>query len=304
MKALEANIVAEQNPHPKRGAFTLIELLVVIAIIAILAAMLLPALGRAKAKALGISCINNLKQLTLAANVYATDFQDAIPPNGLGNDGRSWIAAVSGVYQMPDYSDVTLIQKCVLYPYNKSEAIYRCPGDKDLIPTATAPRVRNYSMNGMMGDNLGSVDGSPVHGISTQAGYITENKKFTSVRAPGPTDASFFMDEQSGPAATTIPIAVGSSSIDDGYFAVDSGGTAATGTGYSSSKWRNVLSARHGNYGQMSFADGHAGRMKWSLGSTKTLRGLNCDSLVINNADKKQLWLSTYGSGTVPGCPW
>jgi len=62
-------------------AFTLMELLVVIAIIAILAALLLPALARGKRQALGIACLNNLKQLTLAANVYAGDFSDAIPPN-------------------------------------------------------------------------------------------------------------------------------------------------------------------------------------------------------------------------------
>jgi prepilin-type N-terminal cleavage/methylation domain-containing protein/prepilin-type processing-associated H-X9-DG protein len=285
-------------------AFTLIELLVVIAIIAILAALLLPALAQAKKKALGIGCINNLRQLTLAAQVYGGDFQDAIPPNGLGTDGRSWIGATSGVFQMPDYADLTLLRTNVLYPYNKSDGIYRCPGDSDFIPGQTQPRVRTYSMNGMMGDNLGSVNGSPVHGNSGQAGYIMENKKFAAVHAPGPSDASFFMDEQSGPAASQDPNLVGSSSIDDGYFAVDSGGTAPSGTSFSSSKWRNVLSSRHGNMGQMSFADGHAGRMKWLLPNTKTLHGVNADTKIINNADKKQIWLSTYASGSVAGCSW
>jgi len=68
--------------------------------------------------------------------------------------------------------------------------------------------------------------------------------------------------------------------------------------------WRNVPASRHGNNGQMSFADGHAGKMKWVSAKTQFLQGHDASSGVFNNPDRRQLWLSTYSSGSVPGVPW
>ena len=280
----------QERNRCRSEAFTLIELLVVIAIIAILAALLLPALARAKQKALAAACKNNLKQLTLGANVYAPDFQDAIPPNA-GPTLNSWVPG-SGIYDvtgLPGATNLANITGAVLYPYNPNVGIYKCPGDKDIVQGATTTRVRNFSLNCMMGNNLGF--GADVHP------GIPENLKFSSIHDPGPASATFFVDEQSSTSgAQTL------TSIDDGFFAIDSGiGSLTT---YSSQIWRNVPASRHGNYGQFSYADGHVGILKWLVGSTHSLQGLNANSGVFNNPDRRQLWLTTYASGSVPGVPW
>jgi prepilin-type N-terminal cleavage/methylation domain-containing protein len=154
-------------------AFTLIELLVVIAIIAILAAMLLPALSKAKMQGLSTKCISNERQLTVAWVTYTGDNQGKLIPNpweaSIFNlngiepflNGPGW---VYGQAQPAAYDDtyiygVTNIIEGLLYPYVQNPMVYQCPADPMMIPydpknpsSPTGPLARNYTMSVQMGN--------------------------------------------------------------------------------------------------------------------------------------------------------
>jgi prepilin-type N-terminal cleavage/methylation domain-containing protein len=130
----------------KVTAFTLIELLVVIAIIAILAALLLPVLGSAKAKAKQAGCISNLRQLAIAAHLYADD-NDGLLVENLPFDNNAW---VTGNMQIPAQAVTNIfIRQGKLFPYAGHPGIYHCPADDT--QTNGAPRVRSYAMNSWLG---------------------------------------------------------------------------------------------------------------------------------------------------------
>jgi len=258
-------IPRRQNPRSARlnrairPAFTLIELLVVIAIIAILAAMLLPALSRAKLRAKRIACINNQKQLMYAWIMYSGDNNEklvvnastaAIPAGIVGwvDDVLSWDFFPSP--SNPQNYDLSLLANALLAPYcNKAVAIYKCPGD--VYPAQNGPRVRSISMNAQMNGNTGGDANGPA--VLNQYGTGQNYKVFrkqSDINGPMPVNAWVFIDEHPD-------------SINDALFRIDMRPTANT--------WADWPASNHGGSGVLSFADGHAEAHGWTDPAIKDL---------------------------------
>ncbi len=250
------NMVGEVRNQPRTG-FTLIELLVVIGIIAVLAALLLPALSRAKESARTIECMNNMRQLQLAWQLYADEHLGRLVPNGIGptsgkvTGNTSWAGgSLNFQPNNPDnfntrfLVDPTYLHGGMLGPYAHNPAIFRCPSDLTRIRVLNTLRyrVRSYSLNTFM---------------NAPGERILERRVFTELdQIRNPVRIYSFIDDRED--------SIG-----------DSGFYAAPNPKFEG--W-DLPGARHLKFGNLMFADGHWEKKKWKYGEAQD--GQTNDALV------------------------
>jgi len=228
-------------------AFTLIELLVVIAIIAILAAMILPALAKAKMKAKGAMCMNNTRQLMIAWHIYADENKDHLMGSYVGGPAPEWDGGgfMDFAANNPQNYDINYyLTHSPIWPYcGNSPGIFKCPADNSTVINNVGkrvPRIRSVSMNPFMGGPNGA-------GFSSTLDANQPYKTFTTLSTIGqPSQEFVFLDENED-------------SINDGWFALSMQGYQSPGPNY----LVNWPAYYHNRCGGFAFSDGHSEIHRW-----------------------------------------
>jgi len=263
----------------RRSGFTLIELLVVIAIIAILAGMLLPALGKAKTKAQGIQCLSNQRQLTLAWTLYAGDHADNLVWNDLTDTGAGWVRGVLN-YDGANPHNTNLANLrdpnyAKLAPYTQAVGIYKCPGDRSYVVSkgARVSRVRSLSLSQAMNSRDDWLS------FLTKKKYVVF-RKLTDLARMGASQAYVFIDEHPD-------------SLNFGDFAV----AMNDGAPASSIHIIDYPASNHNRAGGLSFGDGHAEVHKWVDARTLKPVLMKPMTLVVpSSGNRDMIYLSEHAS--------